>query len=548
MKTSVLVQNQQALQQAHALEKQGNLQAAVTIYQQLLRQNPGDAAAMFGLGRIILEAGNIEGAITLFTQLIRIAPGMAEAFNYLGIAQIRAKQFDTAITSLKQALALKPVYPEAQSNLASVYRSQKRSEEALELYKQALALYPESAELLNNMGAALWELKRFEEAEPLLRRALEIDPNHLEARKNLGVILKEIHQFDASKETFRELFKRAPDHPEGHGIVGIVHMHDGEYEEAANYFKRAMYLSQDHGSMDVVPGTVTFVRVKHDLEQVQYLDKLGKFPSEFNSYKACLEDVYGRMQSGNEKQMQLTPAERTGIAPSYNRIIYRAEAPVLKEGAINPDLDKDEIEDQFLSSTPEILIVDQLLRPEALNGLRNYCLESTVWKQEYPRGYLGTLIRNGFGSPLLIQTLEELRKAFPRIFRDHLLDQAWAFKYDSTMHGINPHADAAAININFWITPDEANQDPETGGLLLWDVPAPDDWPFKDYNSNTEKILDFLKDKKPNERRVSHRQNRALIFNSTLFHKTDEFHFNDRYEHRRINITLLYGQGFSHWK
>ena len=49
----------------------------------------------------------------------------------------------------------------------------------------------------------------------------------------------------------------------------------------------------------------------------------------------------------------------------------------------------------------------------------------------------------------------------------------WGFKYDSSLNGIDILADSAAVNVNFWITPDEANNDPASGGLVLWDVAAP---------------------------------------------------------------------------
>jgi hypothetical protein len=40
---------------------------------------------------------------------------------------------------------------------------------------------------------------------------------------------------------------------------------------------------------------------------------------------------------------------------------------------------------------------------------------------------------------------------------------------------------------------------------------------------------------------VPYRANRAVILDSNLFHKTDRISFADGYEHRRINITMLYG-------
>ena len=94
----------------------------------------------------------------------------------------------------------------------------------------------------------------------------------------------------------------------------------------------------------------------------------------------------------------------------------------------------------------------------------------------------------------LLQIAEELRLRFPGIFKDHFLAQAWAFKYDSELQGLNMHADAAAVNVNFWLTPDEANLDSNSGGLVVWDKEAPDEWDFKAYNndSSKEKIRDFL--------------------------------------------------------
>jgi small-conductance mechanosensitive channel len=111
------------------------------------------------------------------------------------------------------------------------------------------------------------------------------------------------------------------------------------------------------------------------------------------------------------------------------------------------------------------------------------------------------------------------------------------------MTGIDIHADFAAVNVNFWISPDEGNLDHNSGGLVVWDKAAPKDWSFKEYNEDEKKIQKFLQESNAEKIVVPHRQNRAMIFNSTLFHKTDDFEFNDNFENRRINVTFLYGQG-----
>ncbi|HEY8253389.1 MAG TPA: hypothetical protein VIG39_02055, partial [Rhizomicrobium sp.] len=41
---------------------------------------------------------------------------------------------------------------------------------------------------------------------------------------------------------------------------------------------------------------------------------------------------------------------------------------------------------------------------------------------------------------------------------------------------------------------------------------------------------------------IPYRANRAVIFDSDLFHQTDRLSFKEGYQNRRINVTLLYGE------
>ena len=111
------------------------------------------------------------------------------------------------------------------------------------------------------------------------------------------------------------------------------------------------------------------------------------------------------------------------------------------------------------------------------------------------------------------------------------------------MKGINTHADFANVNVNVWITPDEANLDKTSGGLVVWDKESPKDWSFSDYNINENKIHNFLDDSGAKAIKIPYKCNRAAVFNSTLFHRTDDIVFNEGYENRRLNVTFLYGSG-----
>ena len=194
------------------------------------------------------------------------------------------------------------------------------------------------------------------------------------------------------------------------------------------------------------------------------------------------------------------------------------------------------------TAKPQIAVIDNLLMPEALKALREFCLGAPVWRQAYERGYLGAFPEHGFAAPLIAQIAEELRSVYPAIIGEHPLLHFWAFKYDSSLRGTGTHADFAAVNVNFWITPDEANQDPESGGLVVWDVAAPLEWDFARYNAAEEDIRAFLAREHAKPVRIPYRANRAVIFDSDLFHETDTIAFKPGYENRRINVTMLYGR------
>jgi hypothetical protein len=46
-------------------------------------------------------------------------------------------------------------------------------------------------------------------------------------------------------------------------------------------------------------------------------------------------------------------------------------------------------------------------------------------------------------------------------------------RFGRTQPSTSAHADFAAVNVNFWITPDEANLDSKTGSMIVYDLEVP---------------------------------------------------------------------------
>src|SRR6202034_2256432 len=86
--------------------------------------------------------------------------------------------------------------------------------------------------------------------------------------------------------------------------------------------------------------------------------------------------------------------------------------------AVNP-ANAPSVARRWAESDPQIVVIDDLLTPEALAGLRRFAWGSTMWRRSYSHGYLGAVPEQGFACPLLAQIADELRIVFPSVMGDH---------------------------------------------------------------------------------------------------------------------------------
>jgi tetratricopeptide (TPR) repeat protein len=350
---------------------------------------------------------------------------------------------------------------------------------------------PDLAETWSNRGAVLSEMGRSVEALESLDRALALEPEMPAALNNRAFTLRELSRFDEALVSLERAIAQAPDYAPAHANRGRALSEMMRLEESFQSFRTSGALAYG-GPTNA--GDEPAHKRRHDEEQEAWLAEHGSFAGD--------------------------------------RVAGRAVNPVNAESAAKA----------WRNSNPKIVVIDDLLTEEALASLRLYCQGAKVWHTTYSQGYLGAFPESGFAAPLLAQVAEELAETFRDIFAAHPLRYHWAFKYDSSLEGIGIHADEAAVNVNFWITPDAANLDPASGGLVIWDKAAPLDWHFAKYNADESAAYDFLAQSGAQTVTVPYRANRAVIFDSNLFHKTDRIRFAPGYENRRVNITMLYGR------
>jgi tetratricopeptide (TPR) repeat protein len=323
--------------------------------------------------------------------------------------------------------------------------------------------------------------------------------------------------------------------------LGLDHLSRGHLDDAARLFSES-WAVYEKGTRAVgeLPWPIPEPRIRHEYEQLELLQRRGRLNAPGRDALRVLKPYYE--QTGDpRKTFAPAGAEAQKLSNALCTNYHLPDVPFA--GSALGENDYGAIEAKYFSD--RLVVIDNFLSPEALRVLRCFCEEATIWKTYNRHGYVGALLAEGFSPKVLLALSHELRQAMPHVIAHAPLLQAWGFKYDQRMQGINMHADFAKVNVNFWITPDGACEDPLSGGLVVYDLPVPESWTFANYNSDPTRLAAFLKVHDAKSIRVPYRENRCVLFDSSLIHVSDRIHFKPGYENRRVNVTLLYGKRLS---
>ena len=536
------------LDQLIALFNKGQMRTVTQECDRLTKEFPQSFLLWNLLGVANNAQGKVEEAIVAWNKALLIKPGFAEAHNNIGAAFLSQGKFEEASAAYNKALLIKPDYANAHYNLGITLQELGRLEEAVASYRKAIALKPDYTEAHYNLGNTLQELGRSQDAEASYRKAIALKPDYADAHSNLGITLRELGRSKDAEASYRKAIALKPDYADAHSNLGVTLQELGKLEDALVQYKKSFELVRGKNPVDPQHKSFRLIskaKMEHDIEQFEYLAASGyeseKFQALVNVYKAVSSEI--NWPTNEAEIIPLTDKYRKLLMDTYNRSIHVLEAPELSGPTLSNTLDIEKITENYFKHDFGLTYFDNFLTPVALDSIRHFLLGSTIWFDFFHKGgYIGAYLRDGLACPLFFQIAEEMRTTFPKIFKNHPLKQLWAYKYDSPLTGINAHADYAAVNVNFWVTPKAANLNSLSGGLVVYNTVAPLEWDSKTFNNNTEKILEHLEDNNDEKSVIPYNENRIVLFNSNLIHETDKFEFKEGYENRRINVTMLFGE------
>ena len=509
------------LNQALSLHHEQNLEKADEIYQLVLTKDPDNFLANHLHGCILSQHHNYRDALIYLKKAVEIDPSNYEANNNLGITYKNLKDFKNSEIFFKQAITIDSFQYKAFFNCANLYIDNDQYSDAIDFLKKTISCnkdFPEADHRIGEVYQYIFQTNR------------------------------DLTNINNSIEWFNSAIRKDANFADSHLMLGMSYLWLGDLKNADKKFKEVLSLNYSNEILyenniknSLGDERLLSTLVKHEYEQLTYIDNdidAIRNPKFTQEYYNSLKNLYEKSINNNIKLSDVT----SDMKKSLFKVLYNKPPKISSSSLINKDNDINTIEDRYISGNPEIIVIDNFLDKSALKEIQNFCRNANVFKYPYHGGYVGAFLSKGLSNEFILKLNDDLRLTYKKIFKDLRLTQAWIFKYDSARTGTNIHADQASVNVNFWITPEQGNLNKNSGGLKVWNSLPPDDWDFSEYNSlqKSPKIKEMLDSKGICNMVIPYKENRAVIFNSKLFHATDDFEFDNSYENRRVNITFLY--------
>jgi tetratricopeptide (TPR) repeat protein len=222
----------------------GNLENALTSYNQALALNAAHIEATLGLGQVAVARENWPVALGHFQQALNLPGGAESALAHFWYAEalLRQHSLTQAMEHYKQAHALQPHFPAALLGLAQAQFMRGSSTDALATIERALQQHPDYGEAWLFKGKLFQQQENMQAALAAYERAIEANNQLGEAYYRRGLIAMQQQEHEAAVSDLQRAADLQPDNAEIYYWLGQANFALNHMGDAAEAFGRAVEL------------------------------------------------------------------------------------------------------------------------------------------------------------------------------------------------------------------------------------------------------------------------------------------------------------------
>lgn len=228
-----------------SVEKEKPIQKENAVASQIT-QKPRSISLDLRLSRGIAQVndGNYDQAITIFNQILRDNPSSHEALIGRGTAYAFQRKLEIAITDFSKAIQSNPSTGEAWKRRGQARAALGESLEAVKDLTKALEFDPNSSDILHERGMVFFKSKDYEDAVADLDTCVRLDKGNKSAYSYMGLALVSVGEYKRAFEAHEKALQLDPNFKEGWCHMAQSCQELAESEKAVKSLERALSIDR----------------------------------------------------------------------------------------------------------------------------------------------------------------------------------------------------------------------------------------------------------------------------------------------------------------
>ena len=294
----------------------------------------------------------------------------------------------------------------------------------------------------------LMQAGSFEPAAEILEDLVNQSPT-LEALYLLATSYLELGHKDNALRYATAAVEKDPSSAPARDLLGKANLALGQLDSALSEYVALAALCREQQQAPPAQFSIPAHFALHNIEQLEHIlaangDSAGEMTDQLEVLRRGLTNVIDEAD-GEAPWVSIPGSGNQFLAdPPYVRV----EEQRLPR-YVNTAVDYQAIQHGVLAGE-KVQVIDDFLTPEALEQVRKFCLESTIWRHPYKFGYVGAFPQDGFASTSLFAIAEETIAALGDAFDGYQFGAWWGFVYNTNLPGTDIHGDDADFSLNFW--------------------------------------------------------------------------------------------------
>lgn len=237
--------HQEQLQAGIQLHREGKLEEAGAIYQQILAEDESNPHAMHWLGLLAMQVGQLEPAVGLLGKAVQIEPNDPFYWHNFGAVLEQGNNLEEATKAYAQALLLDTNQAGTLAALGHALIKSERHAEAIAPLSQALQFKPDDPDLCHHLATAFSQTGEWEKALETSAEGLRIRPDSAYSLCQHAEIELHLRKNEEAAETYATALSYRDEYPRALTGRAIALTRLGQAEEAIALFHRAVELEPD---------------------------------------------------------------------------------------------------------------------------------------------------------------------------------------------------------------------------------------------------------------------------------------------------------------